>query len=430
MGLYLYVYGKFILDADSGTGFAGLFFGVLTLGILIFEPITGYFADRQGRAFAVAVSFLLRSAFFFLMFGAWLVYPTYREWFEVIAILSSLVFAMGYTMRSGALEAWLHDALAGVEQAGAYTRVYARGNRYLWTCFLAGSILGVYLQDLDYGGTLSGKADLGYAHIAFLAGGFLSLCTYFVLSVAVVDDRERARGEEGSRQKPVESLKGTLSSVLDCLRYVVDRRGLLIIALGGGFAMVLMDASDFLWRPFFEDLRSEGTDSAGEWQKWLALVLFAGATNIGNLVTERVLAVLEQRSGRELERWAATAVTSGCFGVVAAAVLILSVWPESFGVFVTAMLLIQFLDGVTRAPMSGVENGWIRSGDTLRATILSTIGAVRNGIVAGAFFAWELSENLGEWRWPAAVLCVLAPMMLIYGREGTPSGRRREGERA
>ena len=414
LGLYLYVYGKFVRDAAADVHFADLFFGVLTLCILLFEPITGYVADAKGRAFSLRLSFLLRSAFFILMFCAWTLSGSSDVWFKGVSIGAAVVFAVSYTLRSGALDAWLYDALDGIGQRESYTRVYARGNQYLWSCFLLGSFAGVYLQDTSYIGDFAVGAELGYTHVAFLFGGFVSLSTYFFLSTAIDDSGAGARSldEGGPKDSGDVLLKSFVDGVYRSVCYITREKGLAVLTIAGGFAMMLMDASDFLWRPFFEDLRTTTPSNGTDWYKWFALLLFAGATNAGNIGLARVLGYYHGRSGGEIGHVAGALLTGGCFLSAAVVVLLATVWAPF--PFVIAMLLIQFLDGVSRAPLSGMQNAWIASGHPLRATILSTIEGIRNGLVALAFFVWEFSAGFDSWYGPAVVLCILTPFVMLW----------------
>ena len=306
LGLYLYVYGKFLVDA-APPGFADQFFSWLTFWILVLEPVTGYVADLRGRALSLRTSFLLRSGFFALMFCSWLA-TLHSEIFTLATFAAGPIFALSYTLRSGALDAWLHDSLDSVGYASAYTRIYARGNRYLWWCFIGGALVGVYLQDLEYTGTAQVANNLGHVHIAFLLGAFISLVAYFLLSVAMTEPASavghgNAGGGVGSGAR----------SVAHSLRYIFQRKGFLVIGMAAGGAMVLVDGSDYLWRPFFERLRDASDGDDGIVSKWVALLLFAGATNAGNLCVSGFLTYYRRRNGTEAGHRIRAWVAAGCF---------------------------------------------------------------------------------------------------------------------
>ena len=252
MGLYLYVYGKFVDTGLNATSWLSteMFFSTLTFFILAFEIPTGFIADWKGKAVSLQWSFLWRGVFFLLMLSAWVVsqpdfyVPTWMPaWlsvsmkFEYLVIAAAIVFAFSYTLRSGALNAWLHDSLDVVEQKYLYARIYARGRRWLWTTFVLSSLFGIYMQDLEY----SRVPDFGYAHILFLLGSFISLTTWFFLSVAIVDPRRDTEREEDScGWRSLLSPRGWRF-----LPPLPMKVGLFLIALAGGFAMILIDASDF-----------------------------------------------------------------------------------------------------------------------------------------------------------------------------------------
>ncbi|HEV8224920.1 MAG TPA: MFS transporter, partial [Rubrobacteraceae bacterium] len=98
----------------------------LELAILIFEVPTGALADTYGRRRSVIVGFLLIGAGFSFE-GAMPVFAA--------VLTAQLVWGVGYTFISGALQAWIADELGGRDLG----RVYLRGEQadYL------GSLIGV-----------------------------------------------------------------------------------------------------------------------------------------------------------------------------------------------------------------------------------------------------------------------------------------------
>jgi MFS transporter, DHA3 family, tetracycline resistance protein len=98
----------------------------LELAVLIFEVPTGVLADTYGRRRSVIVGFLLIGAGFSFE-GA---VPVFAA-----VLVAQLIWGVGYTFISGALQAWIADELGGSDLG----RVYLRGEQadYL------GSLIGV-----------------------------------------------------------------------------------------------------------------------------------------------------------------------------------------------------------------------------------------------------------------------------------------------
>ena len=408
LGLYLFLYGEFIKAGSETTGFADLFFSVLTFSILLFEPITGYVADRVGRSVSIRWSYVLRSTFFLLLFCAWWIGPSSGawSWFEGLVLGSAVVFAASYTLRSGARDAWLHDSLWEIGRGSSYTRIYAMGYNFQSACFIGGSLAGVRLQDAPYPGS-----ELGFAHVSFLAGAIVCLITHLVLYLAMDDprryqypgSREIFRGGRGGTEEGVLSLLwGYVPNLWRSLHYVCSRGGLLVLTVAGGVALLLVDASDFLWRALWTDRQFVSL--------WVVLVV--GATPAGNFVTTVMLNAYRRRAGREVSIAVLTYMTITYYAVLG----VVTIVAARGGLDVTwLVVLMQLTRGLYKAPQSGVLNAWIESSHPMRATILSTIEAIRNGIEGLAFLAVAVrllgaepfSETLEGWVWPAAVLFVV-----------------------
>ena len=407
LGLYLFLYGEFIKLGSREPGFADIFFSILTFSILLFEPITGYVADTRGRAVSLRWSYVFRCVFFLLLLCAWWVGPrTGDEWsaFEGLVLAAAVVFAFSYTLRSGARDAWLHDSLRAIGQRAAYARIYAMGYNFQAVCFVAGSLLGVRLQDAHYP-----HSDLGLAHIAFLGGALICMLAHLVLFLAM-DDPARYLYSTSSTEDPTIH-RGTVASlamnywrgVWQSLLYIGSRAGLVLLAVAGGFALLLSDASDFLWRALWTEQRLVPF--------WVVLVV--AAAPLGNGVTAFLLSAYRRRAERDVSVATLSYITIGCYACVGVVTICAAMGTLPVPGLV---VIIQFCWGLSEAPQSGLLNAWIEH--PLRATILSTIEAIRNGMegliflaVARRWFGAEpFSETLGGWIWPAvALLAMLTP---------------------
>ena len=114
----------FLLDA--GLSFFEVFVAnaAFSLGTVLFEIPTGVVADTLGRrmSFLLSVSVLGLST---------LAYVGLAEIDAGVIAFSaaSMVMALGFTFYSGAMEAWLVDALAATGYRGILDRVFARGSQ-------------------------------------------------------------------------------------------------------------------------------------------------------------------------------------------------------------------------------------------------------------------------------------------------------------
>lgn len=127
----------FLLNAGLSNFEAFLANAFFTLGEVLFEVPTGIIADAYGRrtsylwgAFTLMVSTLL---YLFM----WHIHGPFWGW-----AASSVLLGLGFTFFSGALEAWLVDALHAVEFKGSLDGVFAKGQIAGGSAMLVGSIAG------------------------------------------------------------------------------------------------------------------------------------------------------------------------------------------------------------------------------------------------------------------------------------------------
>ena len=134
----------FLLDA--GLSFFEVFLAnaAYSLGTVLFEVPTGVIADTLGRR----VSFLSSVA---TLAASTLVYVALAQVDAgVVAFAAaSILMAVGFTFYSGAMEAWLVDALAAVGYEGLLDRVFARAQQVTGAAMLVGTVGGGLLGQID-----------------------------------------------------------------------------------------------------------------------------------------------------------------------------------------------------------------------------------------------------------------------------------------
>lgn len=131
---------------DAGLDIFGVMVanGAFAAGQVLFEVPTGVVADTVGRR----VSYLLCVA---ILFVATLLYV----WLGAVHagllafVLASILLGLGYTFFTGAVEAWLVDALAAAGYTGKVDVVFSRGGIAQGVAMLLGTVLGGLLGQLD-----------------------------------------------------------------------------------------------------------------------------------------------------------------------------------------------------------------------------------------------------------------------------------------
>lgn len=127
----------FLLDAGLSATTAFTVNAFYTAGQVIFEIPTGVVADTRGRRTSYllgAVTLLVATLLYVWM---WQIEGPFWGW-----ALSSIVIGLGFTFFSGAVEAWLVDALAANGYDEDLESVFARGQVVLGIAMLTGSLAG------------------------------------------------------------------------------------------------------------------------------------------------------------------------------------------------------------------------------------------------------------------------------------------------
>lgn len=157
----------FLLDAGLSNFQAFLANAFFTAGQVIFEIPTGIVADTFGRrmsyllgAFTLAVS----TALYLFM---WQIHGPFWGW-----AVSSALLGLGFTFFSGALEAWLVDALRATEFQGRLESVFSKGQMVGGGAMLVGSVAG---------GVIAQMTNLGVPYILRSAILFINFATAFFL---------------------------------------------------------------------------------------------------------------------------------------------------------------------------------------------------------------------------------------------------------
>jgi MFS family permease len=171
---YLVVHGLFTLSAsliwgvntlfllDAGLNIFEVFVAnaVFTAAMALFEIPTGVLADTRGRriSFLASESVLLVGTLAYVGVAA-------IGGGVVLFSLASIVLGLGYTFYSGAVEAWLVDALKAVGHQGELDPVFARASMVSGAAMVIGTV----------GGGLLGTLDLAWPYLvrsALLAAAF------------------------------------------------------------------------------------------------------------------------------------------------------------------------------------------------------------------------------------------------------------------
>jgi MFS family permease len=133
----------FLLDAGLSNLEAFAANAFFTAGMVLFEVPTGVVADTVGRRRSYLLGTLTLTASTLLYVLLWQIEAPFWEWAVV-----SILLGLGFTFFSGAVEAWLVDALTATGFTGEMESVFGRGQIVTGVGMLTGSVAGGFIAQL------------------------------------------------------------------------------------------------------------------------------------------------------------------------------------------------------------------------------------------------------------------------------------------
>ena len=299
----------FLLDA--GLSFFEVFVAnaAYSLGTVLFEIPTGVVADTLGRrvSFLASVSVLAVSTLLYVGLAE-------VDAGVVAFALASVLMALGFTFYSGAMEAWLVDALNATGYRGVLDRVFARGSQVTGAAMLAGTV----------GGGLLGQIDLGVPYVV----RSLLLAAVFAIAFFVMHDVGFTPRRVPVRRLPVEIADNARAGVLFGWRQPALR----LLMLAGLLEMGFLSWAFYASQPYLLDLLV--SDAV-----WIAGVVTAGIA-LATIVGNQIVSVASRYCGRR----STLLLAAGGVQTVAAVAIGLA---SSFWVALPALLVLMGAIGVT-----------------------------------------------------------------------------------
>ncbi len=375
----------FLLDAglDNTQAFtANAFF---TVGQVIFEVPTGVIADTWGRraSYLLGAGTLLVSTLLYLLM--WQLEGPFWGW-----AASSILIGLGFTFFSGAVEAWLVDALNATGFDGDLESVFAKGQSTAGVAMLTGSVAGGFVAQIT---------NLGVPYIMRAGMLGLTLVAAFVLMKDLGFTPSRGTG-------PVAEVKKVLNASLDSgWRKPPIRWVMLAAPFTGGVGIYAF----YAMQPYLLELYGdEGAFAVAG----IAAAVIAGAQIIGGLLVPVIRRLFSRRTH---------ALIFG--GVVSVVALVLIGLTSEFYVAVALLVVWAFSFAITMPLRQAYLNGLIESEQ--RATVLSfdALMSSSGGVVAQP----ALGRSADVWSYStsyvisAAISVVAVPFLFLARKENAES---------
>lgn len=256
----------FLLDAGLDIFQVMVVNAAFSAGQVLFEVPTGVVADTIGRK----VSFLIGIA---TLFASTLVYVAAWEygWPMWGFFGASLLLGLGYTFQTGAVDAWLVDALEHTGFEGHTEDVFARGGMVFGTAMLLGTLAGGFL----------GQVSLG---LPFLVRAGILVAAFIVVLVSMRDLGFEPRALKASRFA-AESKIIFRAGVRYGWRNKIVRPLLLVSLVWGLFMMYFFYSS----QPYVLEIL--GKDLVWVAGAWTALFGLMGV--VGNMLVPKVMKIAD-----------------------------------------------------------------------------------------------------------------------------------------
>jgi MFS family permease len=384
----------FLLDAGLSNTEAFAANAFFTAGFVIFEIPTGVIADLRGRRVSYLLGVLTLAISTLLYLFMWYMSASFWAW-----ALASMFIGLGFTFFSGAVEAWLVDALAHSGFRDKLETVLAKGEIVEGAAMLTGSVAG---------GLVAQTTNLGVPYIIRA----LLLVLNFIFAFMLMRDLgfKPARGKQ-----PLKEVREIFAgSIKHGLRNPPVRWIMLAAPFTGGVTIYAFYAMQPYLLELYGDEKAYGV--AG-----LAAAIVAGAQIAGGLLVPHIGRVFRRRTSVLLTCEALSVLVLGIVGFV-----------PNFWVVITLLILWGLMFAAVMPVRQAYLNALIPSEQ--RATVLSFDSLF--GSTGGVVIQPLLGKAADVWNYPvsyafsAAFQALAIPFTWLARREkAKPDAMRSTKER-
>jgi MFS family permease len=382
----------FLLDAGLSNLEAFAANAFFTAGMVVFEVPTGIVADTIGRRMSYLLGTLTLSGSSLLYVMLWQIEAPFWAWAVV-----SLLLGLGFTFFSGAVEAWLVDALTATGYQGRLETVFGRGQMVTGAGMLGGSVAGGFIAE---------QISLGTPFV--LRGAILIVM--FVLAFRLMYD-VGFTPDKGSR--PLAEMRKIAANSIEYGWRVPAVKWLMVEALfTGGVGIYAF----YALQPYLLELYGDPTayQIAG-----LAAAIVAGAQILGGVAAPRIRARFQRRTSALLVTAGLSVVTLGLIGAI-----------ENFWAVIGLTTVWGLLFAATMPIRQTYINGMIPSRQ--RATILSfdsmmaSTGGVWTQPVLGRIA--DTSGYAATYLVSAGITAFALPFIVLSRNQNAPADTRELAE--
>ncbi len=358
-----------------------------TLGSMIFEIPTGVVADTLGRRVSLLLCLVT-------LFTTTLLYvaSAWRGWGFWAFVWVSVFLGLGFTFYTGAVDAWLVDALKATGYTEPLEPVFAKGQMFFGAGMLVGTI----------GGGLLGQIHL---YIPYVVRAAIVVPLFALAWYAMPELGYTPRALELKRV-PVEMRRVFVEGMEYGLHHPVVRP----VMLASLVSMSFMIFGFYSWQRYFLDLL--GRDLV--WVDGLISSLLGLSLIAGNALVAPLSRLVRSRTGLLMLSVVVQAAMATACGVIGRGVGS----PDRFYVVVALYLVYGLAVGVAMPVKQAYLNAHIPSAQ--RATIISLDSMFANvgGVLGQSGWGWLARvRSIGEaWAWSGVTLLFGLPLYRLARR--------------
>ena len=376
----------FLLDAGLSNLEAFTANAFFTAGMVVFEIPTGIVADTAGRRMSYLLGTLTLAASTLLYVLMWHLEAPFWAW----AVVSMLI-GLGFTFFSGAVEAWLVDALTATGFTGSAESVFARGQIVSGAAMLGGSVAGGFIAE---------QTSLA---VPFVLRGLILVVMFAVAFGLMRDLGFTPAAREGGVRREVWKIA---SASVDYGWRVPAVKWLMVanLAMGGVGIYVFYSLQPYVLELWGDP---DAYQVAG-----LVAAIVAGAQILGGVAAPRIRRRFRRRTSALIVVAVLNVLTLAAIGVV-----------DSFWPVVGLITVWALLSAAPRPIRQAYLNGLIPSRQ--RATILSfdslmgSTGGVWAQPVLGRVA--DVSGYASSYLASAAISVLVVPFLALSRRENAPA---------
>jgi MFS family permease len=375
----------FLLDAGLSNLEAFAANAFFTGGMVLFEVPTGIVADTIGRRASYLAGTVTLAASTILYVLLWQVGAPFWEW-----ALVSILLGLGFTFFSGAVEAWLVDALTATGFDGDLESVFGRGQVVTGVAMLTGSVAGGFVaQEVSLGAPFVTRAVI--------------LAVMFVVAFRLMHDVGFTPEKRG---RPLTEMRKIASASIDYGWRVPAVKWLMVEALfTGGVGIYAF----YALQPYLLELYGDphAYQIAG-----LVAAIVAGAQILGGIAAPRIRGLFHRRTSALIVTAMLSVATLASVGLV-----------DSFAAVLALIVVWGLLFAATSPIRQAYINGMIPSRQ--RASILSfdsmmssTGGVWAQPVLGRAADAWGYGSS---YVLSAAISALAVPCLVLSRRQNAPA---------